>query len=76
MDKAQAAWHYFQLIAPWLVVSFIPSLITGLSAYPKAAGVVSALRKVLQVLSFVTHADQAGTFKLPLTMVPAPGGGK
>lgn len=73
MDKATLAWHYFSLLAPWLVLSFLPSLITGLSQFPKAAGVVTVLRKVLTVLSFVSHVDQPGTFKAPLTLGAKPG---
>ena len=69
MDKLQLAWHYLVVISPWLVVSLLPSLITGLSPYPKAAGVVSALRKLLSLLSILTHSDSPGTLK-PL-LVPA-----
>lgn len=74
MEKALVIWHYFQVIAPWLVVSLLPSLITGLSQFPKAGGIVSVLKQVLAALSVLTHADSPGTFKLPLAPAKAPNG--
>jgi hypothetical protein len=50
----------------------LPTIITGLSAYPKDAGLVSFLKGVLSLLSFLTHKDSPGTFKLPLTSPTAP----
>lgn len=49
-----------------LAIVVIPALITGLSSYPQARGVVTWLRVVLDVLSVVSHADSPGTFKLPI----------
>ena len=74
MGKAVTLWHQFQPIAAWILVSLIPSVITGLSQFPKTKGIAAALQKVLQFVSVLTHSDQAGTFKAPLTLVPAPGG--
>lgn len=71
--------HYFKIIAPWLVVAGIPSIIVGLSSYPKAAGVVTilqtlsnVLKQLLNPLSLLTHKDSPGTFKMPLCMSKAP----
>jgi hypothetical protein len=50
----------------------LPTLITGLSEYPKAAGMVSFLKVVLNLLSVLTHKDSPGTFKLPLTLSQPP----
>lgn len=72
MDKALLVWHWFQIVAPWLVVSLLPSLITGLSSFPKASGAVSVLKQVLAALSVLTHADSPGTFKAPLMPSRAP----
>lgn len=61
-----AAW------GPWISITLIPTLITGLSMSPrtkKAASVLSKLwtnsKVVLEVFSLATHKDQPGTFKLP-----------
>lgn len=77
MDKAkliELAKHYWPA-----VVAALPSLITALTAYPRAAGVVKVLRTLLDLASVLTHKDSAGTLKLPLTksaqpasMVPPP----
>jgi hypothetical protein len=50
----------------------LPTVITGLSEYPKAAGVTSFLKVVLNLLSVLTHKDSPGTFKLPLTLSQPP----
>jgi hypothetical protein len=42
-------------------------LIVGLTKSPKTSGIVASVVKVIQYLSVVTHADDPGTFKLPLT---------
>lgn len=55
----------------WIVYALIPSLITGLSDAPAAAGVVKWLKLAFQVLSVVTHNDQPGTFKLPFITTAA-----
>lgn len=59
------------LIAHWQTIAFVlllvvPSLITGLSRYPKAAGVVHWLKVALDLLSVVTHADSPGSLKVPV----------
>jgi hypothetical protein len=52
----------------------LPSIITALSNYPKAAGLESALKTVLNLLSVLSHADSPGTMKFPGTMSKAPEG--
>lgn len=53
---------------PYLVfVVLIPSLITALSPYPKAKGVVAFLQAVLDRFSGLTHPNSPGTLKLPFT---------
>lgn len=64
--QANSAW-----LVP-LVVGVVSSLITGLTKYPKAGGVVAALQLFLSVFSAVTHKDAPGTFKLPLTPTTKP----
>lgn len=64
--------HYFNVVAPWLVVAGLPSIITALTPYPKAGGAVKALSVVLNVLSMLTHHDSPGTMKLPFTMSKPP----
>ena len=66
MQNLQSALHLFQVIAPFLVASFLPSLITGLSLFPKTSGIIRVIQKILDGLSFVTHLDSPGTFKLPI----------
>jgi hypothetical protein len=46
LQLLQAGWHALQLVAPWLVVSLIPSLIVGLTPFPKAADAVTLLRTI------------------------------
>jgi hypothetical protein len=55
-----------------LLLVLIPSLITGLSEYPKAASFVSFLKVLLNLLSVLSHRDSPGTFKLPFTFSQAP----
>jgi hypothetical protein len=64
--------HYFWIVAPWLVVAGIPSMITALTPYPKADGFVKVLKVFLNFLSVLTHYDSPGTMKAPLTMSKAP----
>ncbi len=66
-------WRWFALnIAPWLIIAGIPSMITALTKYPKADGVVQALKFVLNMLSVLAHDDSPHTMKPPLTMSRAP----
>lgn len=51
-----------------IVAACLPSIIVGLTNVPKAVGVVKWLNFALQLLSILTHKDQEGTFKLPLTV--------
>jgi hypothetical protein len=62
-------------IAAFLVV-VLPSVITGLSSYPRAGdGVIGVFKVLLSVASWVTHHDSPGTFKVPLSL-PLPPGAK
>ncbi len=73
MTKVLQYWNYFAInIAPWLVVAGIPSLITALTKYPQAGGVVKALQTILDLLSALTHKDSPGTLKLPLSVSTPP----
>jgi hypothetical protein len=60
-----------EAVTTFLLV-LIPSLITGLTPYPKAGGAISFLRLALNVLSVLSHHDSPGTFKLPLTVSKTP----
>ena len=55
-----------------LIGALLPTLITGLSEFPRAAGVVAWLKKLLALFSLVQHADSAGTFKALLKPCNAP----
>jgi hypothetical protein len=48
-----------------VAVTCLSSIVTALSNYPKEAGVVSVIQKVISALSFVEHADVGGA-KIPL----------
>lgn len=63
-------WHYFQLASPWLITSFIPSVIVGLTKYPKAQNVFKFLLNMVSILSHKDSNEQ--TLKLPLTMSKPP----
>lgn len=74
-------WNVFQKIAPWIIVSFLPSLITGLTLFPQLAPEAAFLQKVLvgiqralNFFSITTHKDEVGTFKLPLKLSKLPNG--
>lgn len=68
-----AVQSFFATWGPWLTLSLIPTIITGLSVMPSTQPVASFLQKVLDILkqilaylSLVTFKDQDGTFQLPL----------
>ena len=68
---ATTAWQWFLANSSWLVpliVMLMSSLATGLGDYPKAGGVVKALRLLVSALSLVQFKDGKGSLKLP--MVP------
>src|SRR5712664_4374697 len=50
----------------------LPSVITGLTPYPKAKGVIPFLQLLLNIVSILTHHDSPGTFKAPLTLSKPP----
>lgn len=72
LHALHVALTWLQIISPWLVASFIPSLIVGLTPYPKADGIVQGLKIALNFLSILSHSDSPGTFKPPMTMSKEP----
>ena len=72
MDKFREFWTAW---GPWISILLIPSLITGLSLYPKTKPIGNILsiiwnnvKKVLSALSITTFKDQSGTFQMPLKL--------
>jgi hypothetical protein len=66
---ASGAWAWFVANAGWLVplaVSFLSSLATGLSDYPKAAGVAKVIRVAVACLGVVQFKNAPGSLKAPL----------
>lgn len=63
-------------VAAFLVL-VLPSVITGLSKYPRAGdGLLGFLKVLFSFASWVTHHDSPGTFKLPLSLPEAPPTGR
>lgn len=59
-------------IAGFLVL-VLPTVITGLSKYPRAGdGLIGLLKVALSLASVVVHADSPGTFKAPLVLPERP----
>jgi len=70
MDKLVHLYSVFvATVAPFMLVTAIPSLVVALTPYPKAKGFLRALSYVAQFLSFLTHRDSPGTLKLPFVPV-------
>jgi predicted lysophospholipase L1 biosynthesis ABC-type transport system permease subunit len=63
-----SAWPVWAPIAAVVVAS----LITRLTPYPRAGGVVTGLRVLLDVLSVLTHKDSPRTLQLPLVQRSQP----
>jgi len=66
---ASGAWNWIVANAGWLVplaVSFLSSLATGLSDYPKAEGLVKVIRVVVACLGVVQFKNSPGSLKAPL----------
>jgi cytosine/uracil/thiamine/allantoin permease len=66
---AAGAWAWFVANAGWLVplaVSFLSSLATGLSDYPKAAGAAKVIRVAVACLGVVQFRNAPGSLKAPL----------
>lgn len=58
-----------------ILLTVVSSVVTGLTNYPRAAGFVAELQKVLGVLSLVEHVDAPQTtaaVKFPLSPAKAP----
>lgn len=71
----KALSHFWAVFGPWITVSLIPTIITGLSLSPKTAPEAAALQKAwdavkkfLSFFSVATHKDEPGTFKPPLNL--------
>lgn len=71
------AWsEFWNIYGPWIGAGLIPTIITGLSMSPSTERAVPILQKAweafkqfMAILSFLTHKDQPGTFKVPLVPV-------
>lgn len=58
----------------FILLSLIPTIITGLTVAPKTRGAITWVRAFAAFFSIVTHRDEPGTFKLPLTAKLPPNG--
>lgn len=56
-----------------LIMTLIPTLITALSKFPQANGVVKVLQIIFDFFSILTHKDSPGTLKMPFTRSKPPG---
>lgn len=65
-----SAWWIALLLT--LAPVLVASLITRLTPYPRARGVVAALQVVGDVLSFLQHRDSPGVVQLPLVQRSTP----
>jgi hypothetical protein len=70
MESFRNFWHVW---GPWISLSLIPTIITGLSVSPKTSKAVpfiqkawDALKSFLDMFSVATFKDKPGTFQLPL----------
>ena len=78
MGTLQSQWFWAFTVAHWpvilaiLVTIVIPSIITPLTRYPKAKGVVYVLKVFLDILSFLQHKDSPGTWQAPLLQRSSP----
>ena len=64
------------LVAVFLaLVALLPSIVTALSAYPKAQGFLGSVSGILDRLSVLTHHNAPGTLKAPLSRSENPHGG-
>jgi hypothetical protein len=66
----EASWPTWLGIA----VAIIPSLITGLTPYPRVDGALTTLLKVLNIFSVLVHRDSPSTLKAPFTYSKPPPG--
>lgn len=74
LDHALAAVKAALPVLVPILIALLPSVITALTPYPQAAGVVRYLKLGLNLLSLLTHYDSPGTLKAPLTVsAPPPG---
>lgn len=55
-----------------LLVTQLPSIIVALSNYPRVDGFLSTLLRILNMFSFLTHADSPHTIKAPFTQSQPP----
>lgn len=64
MDTLREFWADW---GPWIMVSLIPTIISGLSVSPRTEGAAAWFKKAMGFLSAATFKDVPGTFKIPLT---------
>ncbi len=74
-DVIKALSNFWRDWGPWITVSLIPTIITGLSLSPRTAPAATAvqkvwdsIKKILDFLSVAKFKDAPGTFQLPLKM--------
>lgn len=69
-------WNWFwEAYGPWIGAALIPTIITGLSLSPKTEKAIpwinkawDAFKKLMDVLSVLSHKDKLGTFQAPLNV--------
>ena len=72
MQSLRTFWSTW---GPWISLSLIPTIITGLSVSPKTSDAVPIIQKIwdvikkfLDIFSVATFKDKPGTFQLPLKL--------
>ena len=70
MAWIKANWYWLVIVVP----AVLAALVTGLSPYPKAKGLVTFFQIVLDFFSVVTHKDSPKSLKLPFTRSKPPAG--
>lgn len=65
-------WAGFHLIAPFIFLALIPSVLNALVPYLRAAGFMKVLNVALELVSVLARRDSPGTFKLPFTVSRPP----
>ena len=72
MESFRNFWHVW---GPWICISLIPTIITGLSVSPATTKAVPVIQKIwdvlktfLDIFSVATFRDAPGTFQLPLRL--------
>ncbi len=60
-------WNAHSALIEGIVAALLPSVITALTNRPDPTGKLAIVLAVLRRLSVLTHADDDGTMKAPLT---------